>query len=294
MQSRKICIGSRESRLAVVQSELVMADIRRAHPELELELVTMKTTGDVILDRPLDKIGGKGLFVKELDQALLDGRIDLSVHSLKDMPMEIPCALPIVAYTRRADPRDVLILPLGIDYLDPEKPIGCSSARRCLQLQKLYPQMHVESVRGNVITRLAKLDRGDYAALVLAHAGISRLGLDERISRVFLASEMIPAAGQGIIAVQGRAGEDFSYLNSVNDASSQACAVAERSFVRTLNGGCSSPIAAYAEVTGGELVLTGLYYDEETGAHTIGSIQGETAQAELLGEQLAARLGGIR
>ncbi|QOX63589.1 hydroxymethylbilane synthase [Anoxybacterium hadale] len=288
MKSGTIRVGSRDSKLAVVQSELVMEIIQRAHPQLELELITMKTTGDLILDRSLDKIGGKGLFVKELDQALRDGRIDFAVHSLKDMPMETPEDLPLLAFSKREDPRDALVLPKSVAVEG--KPIGSSSARRNLQLQKLYPQRTVSGVRGNVLTRLAKLDRGDYSALILASAGLRRLDLENRISRVFEPWEMIPAAGQGIMVVQGRAGEDYSYLNCVNDRNAELAALAERAFVRALDGGCSSPIAAYAEVEGESIRLTGLYYIEEENRYITGEIAGRSTDGEQLGSALATRL----
>ena len=172
------------------------------------ELVTMKTTGDQILNRTLEQIGGKGLFVKELDQALRDGRVDFTVHSLKDLPLDVPEDLPLAAFSQRADPRDVLVLPAGAAALDPAKPIGCSSRRRQLQLRALYPGMEFAPVRGNVLTRLRKLDEGAYSALVLAAAGLQRLGLLDRISRYFSVEEMLPAAGQGILAVQTRRGVD--------------------------------------------------------------------------------------
>lgn len=210
---RKIIIGSRESRLAVVQSEMVKKAIENSGNGVEAEICTMKTTGDKILDRTLDKIGGKGLFVKELDKALLDKRTDISVHSLKDMPMEVSEELPLLAFSKREDPRDVLVLPKGTDTLDKTKPIGCSSLRRILQLKELYPDMECKSVRGNVQTRLAKLDSGEYSGLILAAAGLKRLGLKNRISRYFEPEEMIPAAGQGILAVQGRRGEDLSLIH---------------------------------------------------------------------------------
>ena len=175
----KLIVGSRGSRLAVIQSELVMKAIAAAHPEIELSLLTMKTTGDRILDRPLDKIGGKGLFVKELDAALREGRTDLTVHSCKDLPADLPADLPLAAFTRREDPRDALVLPLGAPEL--RGPIGCSSLRRRLQLEALFPGVETVPVRGNVITRLEKLDRGEFGALVLAAAGLKRLGLEERI-----------------------------------------------------------------------------------------------------------------
>ena len=310
MERRKITVGSRDSRLAVIQSELVMNLIRKAHPELELELVTMKTTGDLILDRSLDKVGGKGLFVKELDRALRDGKIDIAVHSLKDMPMETPEDLPLLAFSKREDPRDVLVLSKedsnALDgargsgglrgaedinlRLSGEKPIGSSSARRNLQLKMLYPDVPTEGVRGNVLTRLSKLDRGDYCALVLAYAGLKRLGLENRISRVFDPSEMIPAAGQGIIVVQGRSGENYDFLDSVNDIDSEEEALAERAFVRELDGGCSSPIAAFAKTDTDTIKLSGLYYIEEENRWITGEISGVRADGEALGIELAQRL----
>lgn len=289
MQKRKIRIGSRESKLAVAQSQLVMETIAKAHPDIELELVTMKTTGDRILDRPLEQVGGKGLFVKELDRALLDGRVDLTVHSLKDMPMKQPEGLPILAYSKRADPRDALVLPLGAHQLDPAKPIGCSSARRRLQLAALYPEMRVESIRGNVQTRLAKLET-DYAALVLACAGLERLSLENRISRRFTTEEMVPSAGQGILAVQGRAGEDISFLDCVDHAESRWAALAERAFVRALDGGCTSPVAAHARMEASGLLLTGLYYNDATGNWMVSNIKGSQNEAEELGLRLAERM----
>lgn len=178
----KLRVASRESRLAVIQSQQVMETLARLHPELELELVTMKTTGDRILDRTLDQIGGKGLFVRELDEALRSGRAELSVHSCKDLPMEEPADLPLLAFSCREDPRDALVLPQGVQTLDLTRPVGCASLRRTLQFQVLYPDARVEPVRGNVLTRLRKLDEGQFSALILAVAGLRRLGLEERIS----------------------------------------------------------------------------------------------------------------
>lgn len=287
---KTIKIGTRESRLAVIQAEMVADYIRENCTDIEPELVTMKTTGDKILNKTLDKIGGKGLFVKELDAALLEGRSNISVHSLKDMPMEVPKELPLLGFSKREDPRDVLVLPKGKTKLDKTLPLGCSSARRILQLKKLFPDMEVKSIRGNVLTRLEKLDRGEYSALILAAAGLKRLGLEERISRYFSTDEMIPAAGQGILAVQGRKGEDYSYLESFFDEESTWCALAERSFVRTLNGGCSSPIAAYAAVENGILKLTGLYAAEGSTSYVTGQIEGNPTEAETLGKNLAEQL----
>ena len=286
----KIVIGSRESKLAVLQSEMVRDYIEEKNPELDVEILTMKTTGDIILDRTLDKVGGKGLFVKELDKALMDGRSILSVHSLKDMPMEVPEELPLLAFSRREDPRDVLVLPEGVTELDKNKPLGCSSLRRTLQLKKLYPDMEVKSIRGNLQTRLRKLDEGQYSGLILAAAGLKRLGLEARINRYFTADEIIPAAGQGILAVQGRKGEDYGFLDGYCDADAWAAGSAERAFVKLLDGGCSSPVAAHAEVYGEEIYLRGLYYNEKDGSYVTGTLLGQKKDAEKLGRELAETL----
>ena len=283
---KTIRVGSRESKLAVIQSELVMDAIRASHPDVALELVTMKTTGDKILDRTLDKIGGKGLFVKELDAALLDGRADLTVHSCKDLPMEENPDIPLAGFSRREDPRDVLVLPEGVTELDRTKPIGCASARRAVQLKDLFPDMETAPVRGNVLTRLRKLDEGQFSALVLAAAGLKRLCLEGRITRYFTVEEMIPAAGQGILALQTRAGEDLSFLSQVLDEEGTLCARAERAFVRRLDGGCSSPIAAHAVLSGGEITITGLYVNED-GAAIRRTVTGPRDQGENLAETLA-------
>ena len=286
----KLRIGSRESRLAVIQSRMVMEKIAKAEPAAELELVTMKTTGDKILDKTLDKIGGKGLFVRELDQALREERVDFTVHSLKDMPMEVPEDLPLAAFSSREDPRDVLVLPDGTTEIDRSKPIGCSSRRRQLQLKKLFPDMAIEPVRGNVQTRLAKLEAGQFSALVLAAAGLKRLGLEERISRYFSVEEILPAAGQGILVVQTRKGMDTDCLRLVQDEKSACCARAERAFVRALNGGCSSPVAAHAVVEGALLTLTGFYVSPDERIQRKGSIRGSAADAEAMGKTLARQL----
>ena len=286
----KLRIGSRESRLAVIQSRMVMEKIAEAEPAAELELVTMKTTGDKILDKTLNKIGGKGLFVRELDQALREEKVDFTVHSLKDMPMEVPGDLPLVAFSIREDPRDVLVLPGGAAEIDPTKPIGCSSRRRQLQLKKLFPDLAIEPVRGNVQTRLAKLEAGQFSALVLAAAGLKRLGLEDRISRYFSVEEILPAAGQGILAVQTRKGMDTNCLRLVQDEESACCARAERAFVRALNGGCSSPVAAHAVAEGTLLTLTGFYVSPDERIQRKGSLSGSVTEAETLGKALARQL----
>lgn len=273
-----------------MQTKIVMDQIKKSNKDLELELVTLKTTGDKILDKTLDKIGGKGLFVKELDQALLDGRIDLAIHSLKDVPMEVSKEIPLVAYVKRGDPRDALILPKGMLVSPIEKKIGSSSARRILQLKHIFPNMHTESVRGNIMTRLQKLDNGQYTSLVLACSGLIRADLKDRISRYFSIEEMLPAAGQGILVVQARNDLDTLFLEPIKDLTTTYQATAERSFVRTLDGGCSSPIAAYADVQGNDLKLIGLYYKEGEEDYKIDSIFGDVLEGEKLGEELAKKM----
>jgi hydroxymethylbilane synthase len=266
---------------------MVQSFIREHHPECGTDILKMKTTGDKILNQPLEKIGGKGLFVKELDQALIDGRSDLSVHSLKDVPMTLPEELPLIAYSRREDPRDVLVLPQGQMEIDFTKPVGCSSKRRMIQFQKLYPQATFRTIRGNVQTRLRKLDEGEYSATILAAAGLKRLGLEDRISRYFSTDEMIPAAGQAILGLQGRAGEDYSCLEGYDDREARCCALAERAFVRRLGGDCSTPVAAFAKVQRETVTLQALYLDEETGIVHTGCQSGPADAPEQIGETLA-------
>lgn len=260
---KTIRVGSRESKLAVVQTQIVIDAIKKANPDINVELVTMKTTGDIILDKTLDKIGGKGLFVKELDKAMLDKKVDLTVHSFKDMPMDVPNELPIIATGKREDPLDVLILPEGVTEIDFSKPIGSSSARRTMQLKKLYPKAQIRPVRGNVLTRLEKLDRGEFSALVLAAAGLKRLNLEHRISRYFSREEIIPANCQGVIVVQARRDFDISLLGEFPDQESQLTTSCERAFVKELDGGCSAPIAAHSYIDGKQIYLTGLYVCQE-------------------------------
>lgn len=286
--NRIVRIGTRESRLAVIQAEMVADAIRETAPEIEVQLVTMKTTGDKILDRTLDKVGGKGLFVKELDEALRRGEVDLCAHSYKDMPAGEDFELPVVAVSPREDPRDVLILAKGANALNPGLPVGCASQRRQQQVRKLYPGQPVAPVRGNVLTRLEKLDRGEYAALVLAAAGIKRLSLWDRVSRALEPEELLPCGCQGIIAVQGRAGEDYSYLSGFHNEEAATASTAERAFIDRLNCGCGAPVGVYAKLIGGTLRIRGmignngdLFYDE---------IIGNPAQARAMGMSLAETL----
>lgn len=286
---RTLRVGSRDSALAVIQSRLVMEALRAAHPDVNLELVTMKTTGDRILDRTLDQLGGKGLFVKELDSALREGRADLTVHSCKDLPMDLPEDLPAAAFLQREDPRDVLVLPEGVSEWDVRLPIGSASPRRQIQLRELFPELEVRPVRGNVQTRLRKLDGGEYGALVLAAAGLIRLGLERRISRYFSPEELLPAAGQGILAVQCRSDMDQSIFDCLRDREAELCALAERAFVRALDGGCSSPIAAYARVSGDSITVTGMYVDG-TDRLRKDSVSGPAGEGEALARALAEKL----
>lgn len=285
-----IRIGSRESRLAVIQTMQVVEYIKANHPRMKPELITMETTGDRRLDVTLDKIGGKGLFVKELDLALLDGRIDLAVHSLKDMPMEESEKIPVIGYSKREDARDVLVLPDGVKRWDKEGRIGCSSFRRRIQAERLYPKAKFQSVRGNVLTRLEKLDRGEYDALILAAAGLIRLGLSQRIHHYFSTEEILPAAGQGILALQGRGKEDYRFLEGYMDMEAGYIARGERAFVKYLDGGCSSPVAAYGQAREGKLLLRGLYYIEEEGNYRIGTKIGKLEDAQQIGISLAKEL----
>ena len=287
----KIKIGSRESKLAVEQSNIVIREIKEKYSNIDIELVTMKTTGVIILDKTLDKIGGKGLFIKELDRALIDGKTDISIHSLKDMPIDIDDSLPIIAYLKRENPLDVLILPKGISYINIKKPIGSSSKRRVYQLKKLYPEYSFKPIRGNVLTRLEKLDKGEYSALVLAYAGIKRLGLEDRIYKVFSSYEIIPACGQGIIAIQGKKGQDYSYLKFLNDKNSEYEAKCERSFVKELNGGCSLPISAFARIKENNIILKGFYADENN--YVIKEVTGNKEDYEKIGINLAKEFKGI-
>ena len=301
-----IRIGSRESLLAVRQAEIIRDKILHADPQISVEIVTMKTTGDRILDKSLAQIGGKGLFVKELDRALMEGRIDLAVHSLKDMPMEENEELPILAYGKREDPRDVLVYRPGLACLPEHPVIGTSSRRRALQMERLYPGCTFRGIRGNVQTRMRKLETEGYDGTLLAAAGLRRLGMEHVAGRYFSVDEMIPAAGQGILAVQGRRGESYDWLEQIDDPASRAAALAERQFIRILGGGCTSPSAAHAQVSGNELKLTGLYYDEGTEKYSVDSIcmdisvgkdisgSKDFSRATLAGEKLAERMSQNR
>ena len=282
--------GTRKSALALAQTRIVMDAVRRSHPEYELEIVPIVTTGDVNM-KPFsdvtDKFGIKGLFTQELEQALLDGTIDAAVHSLKDVPAHVDDRLPLLAYFHREDARDALVLREGMNEAELRK-IGCSSARRRLQASVLFPQATIEPVRGNVETRLRKLNEGQFDALVLAGAGLIRLGLEGRAARFFAPEQIVPAPGQGILAVQGRA-EDASapWLKALRDDETTACALAERAFSAALNGGCAAPVGAYAALDGDRVKLIGFFADESRGIRQTRTISGPRDDPRAVGERLA-------
>jgi hydroxymethylbilane synthase len=261
MSNLTVRIGTRGSALARWQAEHVAALLRTSHTGLEVQLTTFSTQGDRILDTPLPQIGGKGLFTADLESALRDGRIDLAVHSLKDLPTQDPAGLAIGAIPGRADARDALVsrdhLPLM--KLKPGAVVGTSSLRRIAQLRRLRPDVKVSDVRGNVDTRVKKvLERNEYDAILLACAGLDRLGLAHVIAERLSISQVMPAPGQAALAVQCRDEPAMrSLLSPLNDATAEQCVVAERAFLAGLGGGCAVPVAAYATVAGGMMHLVG-------------------------------------
>ena len=275
-----INIGTRSSPLALAQTKIIADEIMRALPDMKINIIGIKTSGDKhLLPFTSNPSGIKGMFTLEIEQALLAGKIDFAVHSLKDLPAEIDSRIPIVAYSRRANPFDALIGGGEV--------IGSSSLRRRLQLERIYPNKKIIPIRGNINTRLKRLDDGEYSGLVLAVSGLERLGLEGRISRIFSPDEILPAPGQGILACQGRTGEDYGYLSCVNDECSRDCAVAERSFARSLGAGCNVPVGAYAVIDGEMITLKGLYIDEKTRRFYRGELTGRRYEAEAVGKKLA-------
>ena len=260
---QKITIATRESALALWQAEFVAARLRELAPELDIELLGMTTKGDQWLSSPLSEVGGKGLFVKELEQAILDGRADIAVHSCKDLPAELPDDFELVATGYRADVRDALVSSKYTDLasLPRGAKVGTSSLRRGAQLLARRPDLQLASVRGNVGTRLGKLDAGDYDALVLAAAGLDRLGLGERITEYFSIADSLPAAGQGALSVECAVDADVelrSLLAGLNDADVACCVAAERSVSAALGADCSMPLAASAALNGDSIDLQAL------------------------------------
>ncbi|KAI9477006.1 hypothetical protein LPJ78_005137 [Coemansia sp. RSA 989] len=261
-EAKTLRIGSRDSKLALVQTELVVNKLKQAYPHLDIHIETMKTIGDKILDKAMDKIGDKGLFTKELESALAGQMIDLVVHSLKDMPTQLPPNMQLACITEREDPRDCLIMKLDhkcqrIEDLPAGSVIGTGSVRRVAQLQRLYPHLKFTGVRGNLQTRLAKLDAEDspYDALVLAVAGIKRVQLESRITQIL--DQVYYAVGQGALGVEVRCGDEetLRLIGCLNDATARATCLAERELMRVLEGGCSVPIGVRSEWTGSQLRL---------------------------------------
>lgn len=260
--SSLVRIATRGSQLALWQAEHVKARLLAAHPGLTIELLILKTTGDRILDTPLAKIGGKGLFVKELEQAMLAGEADLAVHSMKDVPVELPAELHIPVVLSREDPRDCLVSARagGLAALPPGAVVGTSSLRRRSQLALLRPDLRLHDLRGNVTTRLQKLAAGDFDGIVLAQAGLKRLGLTSGISESFAPTQMLPAIGQGIIGIECRR-EDArieGLISTLRDADAQDALAAERALNARLQGGCQVPIAGHATIVGETLAIEGL------------------------------------
>ena len=289
-------IASRGSELALWQSRAVQSALRAADPGLAVDIEVIKTTGDVIQDVPLAKIGDKGLFTKELDAALLAGAADLAVHSLKDVPTRLPDGLVLAAVTEREDPRDVLLLPPGrsgdLDSLPPGARVGTSSLRRRAQLQALRPELDVLDLRGNLNTRLAKLDRGDYDAIILAATGVLRLGWRDRIAAYLDAPAWLPAVGQGALAIVARAdrADVVQRLRALHDPHAAACTVAERALLRALEGGCQVPIGALGRVDGDRVVLHGLVAELDGGRILRVEESGALDEAEALGRRAADAL----
>ncbi len=289
MTQQKILIGSRISRLAMWQTRHIIDRLQQMWPGLECQVEPFVTKGDKTLDKPLPQIGGKGLFTLELEEALLDGRIDLAVHSLKDLPVEDAAGLTLGAIVGRADVRDVLIAAKGVTLgsLALEAVVGTSSLRRQAQLLHARPDLQVRSIRGNVETRIRKVEEGQYDATILAAAGVMRLELEGHIAQWLPLGVMLPAPGQGALGVQCRAGDEatLNLLSAVHQADVAAAVTAERSFLQQLGGGCATPVGAYATQEENGLHLTGLVAALSGGKQIAVSGYGTDGQA--LGARLA-------
>jgi hydroxymethylbilane synthase len=289
-----LLLATRGSRLALVQSEWVRDELRRRHPGLQVELLIVKTTGDKILDVALSQIGGKGLFTKEIEEALLAGTAHLAVHSLKDLPTDLPDGLTIAALTERVDPRDVLICreAAGLDGLPPGATLGTSSLRRSAQLAHYRPDLRFQPIRGNVETRLAKLHSENLDAIVLAGAGLLRLGLADRITQWLPGEVSLPAAGQGIIGLETRADDEATrgLLAAIHCPASQVCATAERSALAHLGGGCQTPIGLSARVEGDDCVIEGVVVGLTGTPYYRAEVTGPAAAAAAVGRRLADEL----
>jgi len=290
----KIRIATRKSALALWQAKHVAALLQQLPEVSATELLPMSTKGDEILDRSLQKIGGKGLFIKELENAMQNGAADIAVHSMKDVPAEMPDGFCLAATLARANHRDALVADGGrqLDDLPQNARIGSSSLRRQAQLKMLRPDLHIEALRGNVNTRLAKLENGDYAAIILAAAGLERLELDHHISHQFSPDEMLPAAAQGVLGIECLENntELCAVLGKLSDPTTVQTTTAERTIARVLEASCQSPVAAFATIDNGVLTLTALVAHPDGSPSIKETVSGDATAAEQLGSTLAARL----
>lgn len=295
----KLVIASRESRLALWQAEYVRAALQQYYPACDVSILGMTTRGDQILDRTLSKVGGKGLFVKELEVAMAEGRADLAVHSLKDVPMELPEGFALTAVMEREDPRDALVSTqfASLDDMPPGTVVGTSSLRREAALRSRYPNLVIKPLRGNLDTRLGKLDRGDYGAIILAAAGLKRLGLGDRIRALIGQEASLPAAGQGALGIEIRSDrpELAEWLAPLNHTPTALAVLAERAVSRRLGGSCQVPLGAHARWHGGDLQLDAFIAmpdgSRSVRAHAMVPVT-SVAQAEQLGTAVAGDLLG--
>lgn len=286
-------VGTRGSKLALAQTDWVISKLKSFYPNLEVEKVIIKTTGDKILDSPLSKIGGKGLFVKEIEEALLRGKIDFAVHSMKDVPSQIPKGLEVSIIPERESPFDVWVSKFdSVMSLPSSAKVGTSSLRRSVQIKRLRKDLEVLSLRGNVDTRLRKLTEGLYDGIILAEAGLKRLGIKVEYKR-FSLEEVIPAVGQGALGIEIRS-EDKELkellLKALHSPETALCVTAERSFLRIMEGGCQVPLGAYAYLKDGELFIIGFISDLQGERFYREAMQGPVHEANKLGEALAKRL----
>jgi hydroxymethylbilane synthase len=290
----KLVIASRESALAIWQARHIQSRLQALYPNSIIEIIGMTTTGDQILDTPLARIGGKGLFIKELEQALADGRADLAVHSMKDVPMHLPEGFMLAAIGEREDARDAFVSNThqSLEALPEGSIIGTSSLRRQSQLQARFPDLKIESLRGNLQTRLRKLDEGQYAAIILAAAGLIRLGLASRIAQYISTEHSIPAVGQGALGIEIRADrlDLLTILAPLNHPSTASCVEAERGMSRALSGSCTVPLGAYAMREGDTLQIAGFVASIDGREVLHETVSGTANEPEALGKALAAKL----
>lgn len=285
----KIKVGSRDSVLAMAQTNIVIEQIKNFYKNIEFEIIPIKTKGDKILNISLDKIGGKGLFINELEKALTTRTIDMAVHSMKDIPTNIGEGLTIVAYSEREDARDVLLSNKykNLREMPAGSILGTSSLRRKMQVLSINPDLNIKLLRGNIITRIKKLEVEEYDAIILAMAGLKRLDLQNKASYIFSTDEIIPAVCQGIMGIEIRQDNELiNILSCIDNKISRQCAIAERAFMKTINGGCSIPMGAYAEIMGDRMNIKGFYCAEATKTIVNHTISGDIKDAEILGTEL--------